>query len=268
MELSYKQFTLEIKELKEDGSFEGYVAAFNNIDFGNDILDSKAFEEEVFGKYYPLLADHDTKKPIGKFQIEFDNYGVKFKNAKFNLMRDEKTGAFLVPNAAEKYANLKNGDISGFSMGYMTKSDDCEYKMIEGKRCRAIKKAQLMEGSVVTFPMNDKARLTTIKNMLQEVDLDDADKTEISQILNSEKQNKNFKEIISLKDIETVLKENGFSVKEAKTLISKVKEFSNQVQCDVESEKTIKLLRDATEQMKFNNFLTSLNSENIFNKQS
>ena len=56
------------------------------------------------------------KKPIGKFQIEFDNYGVKFKNAKFNLMRDEKTGNFLVPYAAEKYANLKNGDISGIGL--------------------------------------------------------------------------------------------------------------------------------------------------------
>ena len=66
--------------------------------------------------------------------------------------------------------------------------------------------------------------------------------------------------------MESILKESGFSNKEAKTLISKVKEFSNQVQCDVENEKTMQLLRDAIKQIKFNNFLTSLNSENIFNK--
>lgn len=367
MELSYKQFALEIKELKEDGSFEGYVAAFNNIDFGNDILDPKAFEDEPVGKSYPLLADHDTKKAIGNFQIEFDNYGVKFKNAKFNLMRDEKTGVFLVPMAAEKYANLKNGDISGFSMGYMTKADDCQYKTIEGKRCRAIKKAQLMEGSVVTFPMNDKARLTGIKTVnptlnfpfaardyewdateaekrikeytesenepaasynkyfmyfdngrskffdaykllfvdiidgephivpraifaiagvlegaREGVNIPEQDKSKIKEIINniyiamakefndpsltSPLKGKCLDEICSIKEVESILKESGFSNKEAKTLISKVKEFSNQVQCDVESEKIIRLLRDAAEQIKFNNFVTSLKSENIFNK--
>jgi HK97 family phage prohead protease len=367
MNLSYKQFALEIKELKEDGSFEGYVAAFNNIDFGNDVLDSKAFDQEPAEKYYPLLADHDTKKPIGKFQIGFDNYGVKFKNAKFNLMRDEKTGNFLVPFAAEKYANLKNGDISGFSMGYMTKADDCEFKTIEGKRCRAIKKAQLMEGSVVTFPMNDKARLTGIKTVnpstnlpfaprdyewdaveaekrirehtkrenepaslynryfmyfengrasffdayklpfvdiingephivpraifaiagvlegaREGVNIPEGDKANIKEIINnlyismakefndtsleSPFKAKSLEEVTSIKEVESILKESGFSNKEAKTLISKVKEFSNQIQCDVEGDKIIKSLRDATEQMKFNNFLTSLNGENIFNK--
>jgi HK97 family phage prohead protease len=365
MELSYKQFTLEIKELKEDGSFEGYVAAFNNIDFGNDILDSKAFQEEVVGKYYPLLADHDTKKPIGKFQIEFDNYGVKFKNAKFNLMRDEKTGNFLVPYAAEKYANLKNGDISGFSMGYMTKSDDCEFKTVEGKRCRAIKKAQLMEGSVVTFPMNDKARLTGIKTVnpttnfpfadrnyewdsssaekrireytesenepaasynryfmyfdngrskffdayklpfvdiidgephivpraifaiagvlegaREGVNIPESDKAKIKEIINNiyiamEKEfndpsltsplkGKSLDEVSSIKEVESILKESGFSNKEAKTLISKVKEFSNQVQCDVEGDETIEALRDATQNIKLNTLLSSIKNQTIF----
>jgi HK97 family phage prohead protease len=365
MELSYKQFTLEIKELKEDGSFEGYVAAFNNIDFGNDILDSKAFEEEPAGKYYSLLADHDTKKPIGKFQIEFDNYGVKFKNARFNLMRDERTGAFLVPMAAEKYANLKNGDISGFSMGYMTKSDDCEFKTVEGKRCRAIKKAKLMEGSVVTFPMNDKARLTGIKTVnpktnfpftdrnyewdassaeerireytksenepdstynryfmyfdsgrskffdayklpfvdiidgephivpkaifaiagvlegaREGVNIPEGDKAKIKEIINnvyiamakefndpsltSPLKGKSLDEVSSIKEVESILKESGFSNKEAKTLISKVKEFSNQVQCDFENEKTIDALRDATQNIKLNTLLSSIQNQTIF----
>ena len=337
MELSYKQFTLEIKELKEDGSFEGYVAAFNNIDFGNDILDPKAFQEEPVGKYYPLLADHDTKKPIGKFQIEFDNYGVKFKNARFNLMRDEKTGNFLVPYAAEKYANLKNGDISGFSMGYMTKSDDCEFKTVEGKRCRAIKKAQFKEGSVVTFPMNERAELTSIKTVnpttnfpfasrdyewdspsaekrireytestnepaasynryfmyfnngrskffdayklafvdiidgephivpraifaiagvlegaREGVNIPEQDKAKIKEIINnvyiamakefndpsliSPLKGKSLDEVSSIKEVESILKESGFSNKEAKTLISKVKEFSRDEKEEVKEE--------------------------------
>jgi len=263
MDINYKQFTLEIKSLQEDGSFEGYVAAFNNIDFGNDIFDAKAFSEEPAGKFYPLLADHDTKKPIGKFRIEPDQYGLKMVDAKFNLMRDPITQNYLVPNAAEKYANLKNGDISGFSVGYGVDQKDCEMKTMDGKRCRVIKKSKLMEGSVVTFPMNDKARLTAIKSMIE--DLDEAEKMEINDILNSEKQDKNLSEINSLKDIETTLKESGFSSKEAKTLISKVKEFSKKDQCDVELEESIKALRDAADQIAFSNILTSLKSGINFN---
>jgi len=250
MELNYKQFILEIKSLQEDGSFEGYVAAFGNIDFGDDIFEASAFNDEPFGKFYPLLADHDTRKPIGKFQIEIDNYGVKFKNAKFNLMRDETTGNYLVPNAAEKYANLKNGDISGFSVGY--EMEDCEFKTIGEKRCRIITKAKLFEGSVVTFPMNDKARLTAIKSMLKDAQLDEKDRAEIKELLNPEKDDKNFKEVNSLKDIESVLKESGFSNTEAKTLISKVKEFSRD-----EKEQS---LRDAEQDLVTNlqNFLKQI----------
>ena len=265
MEINYKQFPLEIKSLQEDGSFEGYVAVFGNIDYGSDIFDSKAFSDEPAGKFYPLLADHDTRKPIGKFRIEPDQYGLKMVDAKFNLMRDPITQNYLVPNAAEKYANLKNGDISGFSVGYNVGQKDCEMKTMDGKICRVIKKSKLMEGSVVTFPMNDKARLTAIKNMLQDVHLDDADKTEIFQILNPEKEDKNFSELASLKDIETTLKESGFSGKEAKTLISKVKEFSKKDQCDVEFEESIKALRDAADQIAFSNILTSLKSGINFN---
>jgi HK97 family phage prohead protease len=372
MELSYKQFTLEVKNLQEDGSFEGYVAAFNNIDFGNDILDSKAFMEEPNGKYYPLLADHDTKKAIGKYQIEFDDYGVKFKNAKFNLMRDNKTGAFLVPLAAEKYANLKNGDISGFSMGYMTSPSDCEYKTIDSKRCRVIKKAQLMEGSVVTFPMNDKARLTAIKTVnptlnfplaprdyewdaseaekrireytesenepagsyqkyfmyfdagrskffdaykLPFVDIidgephivpravfaiagvlegarvgvaiDEQDKAKIKEIINnlyvkmakefndpsleSPLKGKSLEDLSSIREVESILKDNGFSPKEAKIVISKIKEFSREEKNKENEEKECDVLFDLVSQLKTNleeiELLNSIkNLQNILTK--
>ena len=265
MELNYKQFTLEIKSLQEDGSFEGYVAAFGNIDFGNDIFDSKAFSDEPAGTFYPLLADHDANKPIGKFRIEPDDYGLKMVDAKLNLMRDPVTQNYLVPNAAEKYANLKNGDISGFSVGYGVDRKDCEMKTVDNKVCRLINKARFMEGSVVTFPMNDKARLTAIKSMLKDVHLDEEDRTEIKEILNPEKEDKNFNESASLKDIETILKDSGFSSKEAKTLISKVKEFSKKDQCDVDLEESIKVLRDTTAKIALNNAVTSLKSGINFN---
>lgn len=220
MDICYKQATFQLtKALSDEGSFEAYVAAYNNIDFGDDIIDPQAFSDEPAGKTYPYLSDHETRTVIGNWKAVSDGYGVKMVDAKFNLMRDEQTGNFMVPKAAEKYANLKNGDISGFSVGYIPLEVD--WKEVDGKRIRVIRKAKLMEGSVVTFPMNDKARLLSIKSL---------------------------EEISALKDAEKILRDKGFSSKEAKTLISKIKEFSprdeeenkedqkEEVKCDAVSE--------------------------------
>jgi hypothetical protein len=220
MEICYKQANFQLtKALSEEGSFEAYVAAYNNIDFGYDIIDPQAFSDEPAGKTYPYLSDHETRTVIGNWKAISDGFGVKMVDAKFNLMRDEQTGNFMVPKAAEKYANLKNGDITGFSVGYIPLEID--WKEIDGKRIRIIRKAKLMEGSVVTFPMNDKAMLISIKSL---------------------------EEISALKDVEKILKDKGFSSKEAKTFISKIKKFSprdeeeskedqkEEVKCDALSE--------------------------------
>jgi len=199
MEICYKQANFKLtKALSDEGSFEAYVAVYNNIDFGDDIIEPQAFNDEPAGKTYPYLADHETKTVIGNWKAVSDGYGVKMVDARFNLMRDEVTGNYLVPKAAEKYANLKNGDITGFSVGYIP--TEIGFKEIDGRTIRIIKKAKLMEGSVVAFPMNDKARLLSVKSL---------------------------EEISALKDAEKILRDKGFSSKEAKTLISKIKEFSS-----------------------------------------
>tara|TARA_R110000868_G_scaffold17344_1_gene76320 strand:+ start:5269 stop:6018 length:750 start_codon:yes stop_codon:yes gene_type:complete len=198
MEICYKQTNFQItKAVSDEGSFEAYVAAYNNIDFGDDIIDPQAFSDEPVGKTYPYLSDHETRTVIGNWKAVSDGFGVKMVDAKFNLMRDEQTGNFMVPKAAEKYANLKNGDITGFSVGYIP--TDIEWKEVDGRKIRVIKKAKLMEGSVVTFPMNEKAQLLSIKSL---------------------------EEVSALKDAEKFLKDKGLSCKEAKTLISKIKQFS------------------------------------------
>lgn len=217
MTTCYKQANIELKKLftekgNDEGSFEAYLAVYNNIDFGDDIIDPQAFNNEPAEKKYPLLADHDTKTVIGHFTALSDGYGLKI-NGKINLSTKDGTDIILVPKAAEKYANLKNGDISGFSVGYIPKEID--WKEIDGKKIRIIKKAQLMEGSVVTFPMNEKARLLSIKSI---------------------------EETTSLKEVERILKDNGFSIKDSKTVISKIKEFSPR---DEEEEKSETLECDA-----------------------
>jgi uncharacterized protein len=227
-----KNLQVEIKELKEDGSFEGYVAVFNNVDFGDDIFSPKAFAEETPNKYYPILADHDTRKVIGKLQVYADDYGLKLINAKLNLMTNPKTNDYLVPLAAEKYANLKNGDISGLSVGYRVR--DCEFKEVDGTDCRVITRASLMEGSIVTFPMNILAGVSQVKSL---------------------------DEITCLKDIESLLKIADFSSKEAKTIISKVKEISKQR--DVEEKQALREVEEIDNALKaLKNLTTFINQNN------
>lgn len=231
MDICYKQANFQLtKSLSDEGSFEAYVAAYNNIDFGDDIIDPQAFSDEPAGKSYPFLSDHETRTVIGNFKALSDGYGLKMTDAKFNLMRDSQTGNFMVQKAAEKYANLKNGDISGFSVGYVP--TEVDWKEIDGRRVRVIRKAKLMEGSVVTFPMNDKARLLSIKSKEAAKEMGDGESDPQTSEIIEESANhlstksKNLEEIKSLKEIEKILKEKGFSAKEAKTFISKIKEFS------------------------------------------
>ena len=71
-----------------------------------------------------------------------------------------------------------------------------------------------------------------------------------------------FKSMESLKDIEQSLKEMGLSNTEAKTLISKVKEFSNQR--DAEEKKQEEVQRDVEELKQLKQELKKL--INKFNK--
>lgn len=198
----FKQAKLEFKNLDDQGKFEAYVSVFENVDFGGDIVDQKAFNETLeSGQIFPLLAQHDTEEPIGGFKAVPDGYGLKMTEAFFDLELDE-AGNQRNPTAHKYYSLAKKGIITGFSIGFINKKSIRE--QIGDQTARRITKAQLMEGSIVTFPMNDKARLTTIKSQ-EDVEIDE------------------FK---SIRDVESYLKDCGLSAKTAKTLISKIKEFS------------------------------------------
>ena len=41
--MDYKIYKWEVKELKEDGTFEGYSSVFNNVDSYNDVMKDTAF---------------------------------------------------------------------------------------------------------------------------------------------------------------------------------------------------------------------------------
>lgn len=110
----------------------------------------------------------------------------------------------------------------------------------------------------VEMPTADRNRVIDVVNqcyrrMAREFD----DENIVSPL----EKGKSFDEIESLKDIETILKDRGLSNNESKTLISKIKEFSNQrdveeeakKQRDAEAKKLLEDIQNLTSFIKKNN---------------
>lgn len=116
---------------------------------------------------------------------------------------------------------MKIGSIQEMSIGFFTKNYDMAKDGI-----RLLKEIDLFEVSLVTKAMNSQALVT------------------------------GFKSFETLRDIEQTLKANGFSNTEAKTLISKIKEFSSQRDASQDNQ------RDADSKQKIitdlNNFIKNL----------
>lgn len=156
MEMELKSLALEVKTVGEDGVFEGYAAVFGNVDAWNDIVMAGAFKaslkEHKGKKTMPaLLWQHDAKQPLGVWlSMAEDAHGLLVKG---QLLRND------VQKAAEAYALLKAGAISGMSIGYIAR----DYSIDEKSWVRTLKKVDLVEASLVTFPANEEARVTGVK---------------------------------------------------------------------------------------------------------
>lgn len=156
MEMERKSLPLEVKNVDDGGTFEGYAAAFGNVDAWNDIILAGAFKatlkEHKSKKTMPaLLWQHISSQPIGVLEdMSEDDFGLFVKG---RLLRDD------VQQAKEAHALLKAGAIRGMSIGYYAR----DYSMDEKTWIRTLKKIDLIEASLVTFPANDAARVTGVK---------------------------------------------------------------------------------------------------------
>lgn len=145
----------EDDEDKPAGRFTGYASIFGNTDLGNDVIEKGAFSKTLRrtgAKGVKLLYQHDAKMPIGVFRsIEEDEKGLRVEGEL--AMRTEK--------GREAYELMKMGALDGLSIGFRTTPKGYHYDK-KTKR-RIIKELELMEISVVTFPMNPKAKVRSMK---------------------------------------------------------------------------------------------------------
>lgn len=188
MENKTRDFAFELKALKEDGHFEGYGSVFGVKDSYDEIVSAGAFAESLSnhkakGTLPALLWQHRSGEPCGVYvEMAEDSIGLKVSGQL----------ALKTVRGAEAYELLKMKAISGLSIGFATREDS--YDRLTG--IRTLKKVDLYEVSLVTFPANDTARVQGVKNI--EV-IDD------------------------LKSAEQYLREAGLSRTEAKAFIARVK---------------------------------------------
>jgi len=179
LNLEFKNLNIEIKEIDEKGTFKGLASPYNNIDYGNDRVIPTAGKRND-SKKVPFLWQHDTHKPFGELILHDTKDGIMVDGTLF--LDKDADGLYMIPKAAEAYTLIKKG-ILKLSIGYQTL--DFEY-VTEGKKTiRNLKDIDIMEVSAVTFPMNDKAKITSVKekggNELEEKAMGFADLLKVQQ---------------------------------------------------------------------------------------
>jgi len=155
-EIKKLTFHSEVKAKDDQGTFTGYGSIFGNEDQGSDIMQKGAFTkslEQRPASKVKLLYQHKTDEPIGIFESMYEDEKGLFVKGRL---------AMGTQKGREAYELLKMGALDGMSIGFRADPDKQGYN--ENKRgTRTLKEVDLMEISLVTFPMNERALIENVK---------------------------------------------------------------------------------------------------------
>ncbi len=149
IELKADYFPLAIEDVESGGEFCGYASVFDVVDKHNDIIQHGAFEG-VEDADVKLLWQHRADEPIGVITRIFEDEKGLFVEGKLLL---------AIEKAREAYSLLKSGAIKGLSIGYSVNDFDVDRQT----GARLLKHIHLVEVSLVTFPANELANVTKVK---------------------------------------------------------------------------------------------------------
>jgi HK97 family phage prohead protease len=152
MTLQYKLFALrDLKATEGDTRIiEGWASTFGNKDSDDDIIAPGAFTDSIKERTPKMLWQHDSSQPIGVWlEAKETDQGLYVKGQ----IADTTLGN-------DVYKLLKAGAIDSMSIGYVA----TKYSIDEDTGTRTLQAIDLWEVSVVTFPANDKARITGVKS--------------------------------------------------------------------------------------------------------
>jgi len=154
-----RNVAFEIRATGDNGAIEGYGSVFGVRDSYADIIAPGAFAASIAahrsaGTMPAMLWQHDAEEPIGVWsEMVEDARGLLVKG---QLVLETTRGR-------ETHALLKAGALNGLSIGFMSK----QWSYDRDSEIRTLTEIELWEVSLVTFPANEQARLTSVKAMVE-----------------------------------------------------------------------------------------------------
>jgi HK97 family phage prohead protease len=188
--MEHKQLDVgfQVKAVSDDGMIEGYGSVFNVRDSYSDIVAAGAFAaslsaHKAAGTMPALLWQHRSDEPIGVWRSMDED--ERGLAVRGQLAMDTVRGR-------EAHSLLKMGALTGLSIGFYSKA----WKYDTEQDVRTLTEVDLWETSLVTFPANTAARVTHVKSI---------------------------EALETVRDVERLLRERGFSKTEAVALVAKIK---------------------------------------------
>jgi hypothetical protein len=135
--------------------FAGYAAVFDRPDRGGDVVRPGAFARALKrgAGAVPLLWQHEAGKPIGRIEhLSEDMRGLR-------VIASLSASA----NGREAAGLLGEGVVTGLSFGYRVREAKGAAATGEGAGLRELIDLDLVEVSLVTLPMQPKARVHSIE---------------------------------------------------------------------------------------------------------
>lgn len=135
--------------------FAGYASVFHEADSGRDVVMPGAFDRALRegGGSLPLLWQHEAREPIGRVErLGVDARGLRVIGQVALGTRRGRDAAALMRAQA----------LTGLSIGYRVRRFEVDRK----RRLRRLWDVDLIEISLVTFPMQPRARVLGVETIV------------------------------------------------------------------------------------------------------
>jgi uncharacterized protein len=134
------------RDASAEGEIFGYGSVFGVLDTYGDIVMAGAFKESLRKRTPLMLWQHDSREPIGTWtDVHEDAHGLVVRGRLETATQRGREAAALVRSKA----------LDGLSIGFILRDHDEDTKT----GARLIKRVDLYEISLVSFPANESARV-------------------------------------------------------------------------------------------------------------
>ena len=168
--MKYKHIDVpfEKESVDPDGTFKGYGSTFGGApDSYGDVIAPGAFSDTLAkggrnGTGIAMLYQHNSDEPVGVYKELKENTKGLFVDGQM---------ALGVQRAKEAHELMMMGAIKGLSIGFdlprdkKGKIEEDAYEYDDKTGTTLLKRIELWEISLVTFPANTRARITGVKNI-------------------------------------------------------------------------------------------------------